>query len=128
MSVSGWSVANAVWRILSIVSNSESCAPGCSRSRRTISRVPLGQASSPVISTTVSVSRATPLPSRAGDQHSSGTHTSAARSRPSIACPIENAEVRSRHSSVSWCAAPAVNHTRTEAGDGTGFLSRCGMV
>ena len=77
-------VMNAVCRNPSMVSNNDNWAPGCGRSRRTINRVPSGQASrltNSVSSTTSAPSRRVPSASTAGCQHPVGTHMTPSRTR-----------------------------------------------
>ena len=67
-----------------IVSNSESWAPGCGRSRRTISRVPSGhvdRSTKSVSSTTSAPSRRAPPASMAGCQQPVGTIMTPSRTR-----------------------------------------------
>ena len=76
-----WSVRIA-WKRYPSWSVNDSCAPGCGRSRRTITRDPSGQVESSrrsVISTTSPFSRSVPSWSSAGTQASSGVWRIAAR-------------------------------------------------
>gem|GEM_PF-4040496 len=89
-------VANAWYRHPSASSNSESWAPGCGRSRRTITRIPTGHSdskdcgSSPVISATSAFSRTCPFAFSAGDHTpSSGMAAMAVRTVSVTANPTE---------------------------------------